>query len=186
MKFIEELKEYKKQRINAIQSKKDVLKKLQLEYQSKIYQGKALEQQYKICFDDKIFELLVKQNVQTEQLKCEMNKTKSQLELMDIGQLPLKNSEIKKQIDDFVSSFKLKKLKENILLNKEKYINSVKVYSETMAEIESARVEVEELQSIIVHGNKETIKTAFCKAGHYIDIGSSVVSEYVINSVESK
>jgi len=181
MKFIEELKEYKQQRIDAIQGKKDLLEKLKLDYQSELDQGKDLEEEYKICFDDKVFEALVAQNVQTEQLKCKMNKVKAEVELMDIGHLPLKNSEIKKQIDDFVSSFKLEKLKENILLKKEEYINSIKVYSETMAQIESARVEVEELEPIIVQGNKGAIKTAFYKAGYYVDIDSSVVSEYELN-----
>ncbi len=182
MKFLEELKEYKQQRIDDIQSEKDLLEKLQLDYQSKLDQGKALEEEYKICFDDKVFEALVAQNVQTEQVKCKMNKAMIQVGLMDIGQLPLKNFEIKKQIDDFVGSFKLEKLKENILLKKEEYINSIKVYSATMAQIESARVEVEELEPIIVQGNKGAIKTAFYKAGYYIDIDSSVVPEGPVNN----
>jgi len=166
IKFITELKVYRQQRMDAIQGKKDLLERLQLDYQLKLEQSKALEDEYKTCFDDKVFEALVTQNVQTEELKREVNKTKAQVGLMDIGHLPLKNSEIKKQIDDFINSFKLEKLRENILIKREEYINSIKVHREAMDQIESARIEVEELEPIIVQGNKETIKTAFYKASY--------------------
>ena len=43
MKFITELKEYKQQRMDEMQSKKDLLVKLKLDYQNKLEKSEALK-----------------------------------------------------------------------------------------------------------------------------------------------
>jgi hypothetical protein len=185
IEFLTELKEYKQQRMDEMQSKKDLLEKLKLDYQRKLERSKLLEKNYKLYFDNNIFEELVTQNVQVADLKCEINKTMTQVELMDIGHLPLKNSEIKKQVDDFVNSFKIEKLKETVLHKKEEYLNSLSEYYEAMYQISSTKFEVEELEPITVQGNKETIKTAFYYPGYNIDIDSCVITKYELNSLKS-
>jgi len=185
IKFITELKEYKQQRMDEMQSKKDLLEKLKLDYQRKLEKSKTLEEEYKLHFDNNIFEALVTQNVQVGDLKCEINKARTQVEIMDIGHLPLKNYEIKKQVDDFVNSFKIEKLKETVLHKKEEYLNSLSEYYEAMYQINSTKFEVDELEPIIVQGNKETIKAAFHYPDYYIDIDGCIITKYELNSLKS-
>lgn len=185
IEFLTELKEYKQQRMNEMQSKKDLLEKLKLDYQRKLERSELLEKNYKLHFDNNMFEDLVTQNVQVGDLKCEIKKTIAQLDLMDIGHLLLKNSEIKKQVYDFVNSFKIEKLKETVLHKREEYLNSLSEYYEAMYQINSTKFEIDELDSIIVQGNKETLKSAFYYPGYYIDINSSVITKCELNSLKS-
>lgn len=185
IEFLTELKEYKQQRMDEMQSKKDLLEKLKLDYQRKLERSELLEKNYKLHFDNNMFEDLVTQNVQVGDLKCEIKKTIAQLDLMDIGHLPLKNSEIKKQVDDFVNSFKIEKLKETVLHKREEYLNSLSEYYEAMYQINSTKFEIDELDPIIVQGNKETLKSAFYYPGYYIDINSSVITKCELNSLKS-
>lgn len=161
MIFINDLQAYKKQRLDTIQRKKDSLEQLKTEYQNKLEQIKASEQEYQVNFEEKVFDYLTVLKQELNKIKSNMDKVQTQVDLMNIGQLKLDNDEITKQITDYVDSMRLDKLKENILIAKQKYLDSIKKFRTTTEEIEATRSEIDNLSEVIDQENKKPIARAF-------------------------
>lgn len=172
MEFIDELNNYKQQRESEILGKQILLTKLQLDYKNVLYQVKASKEKYKLSklsFSDSTFESLTKLQTQAEYLKYQIELAKIQVSLMDIGNYKLDKIEVTSQVKEFVGLFQLEKLKKNILQKKADYLNSFKIYSETLQKIEAARLQLDNLEPVIVEADKVPILRAFYNPKYYLD-----------------
>lgn len=137
-----------------------------------------VEELYKIEFDEKVFTKLEKLKSQLGQLKHDETRIDSQVGLMEVGQLSgLGYADVEKQVDEYVASFNLNSLKENILKAKLAYIESLNVFCEATETISGARDEVNELAQVIEEHNKVPMAHAFrTYQDHYF-----LTEEYFIN-----
>jgi len=162
MEFLERIKSYKKSREDAISGKQSQAARLEADYQNKLIEVGKAEELYKISFDEKVFSDLEKLKAQAEQLKVKSAKVNAQVKLMEVGQLAgLGYAEVEKQVDEYIASFELQLLKENIIEAKQKYIESLNAFREATAAISATRTEIDELAPVIEEHNKIPLARAF-------------------------
>jgi hypothetical protein len=162
MKFVDDLKQYKKSREDAITGKHAQAAQFKKDYQGKLLEVEEATEAYRVDFDEKVFEKLEKLKAQAEQLKIKTAKVNTQVELMEVGQLSgLSCEDVETQVAGYVASFNLDPLKEKIQKAKDEYLEALNNFSAATAKIEAARVEINELAPVIQEHNKTPIARAF-------------------------
>lgn len=158
MKFIDDVKAYKESKENAIQDKKDLLKQLEKDYDNKSLEIKKTESDYRNTFDDKTFDKLTKLKLDLQDIEKNISKTKDKLSLMDIGEMDLSADDVEKQLNDYIKSLHLEKIRQDIILKKSEYINSINAFIEALDKICVERREINNIQMYITKDTKDVIK----------------------------
>lgn len=162
MKFLDDIKGYKKSREDAITGKYAQAAQFKEDYQGKLLEVEEAAEAYRVDFDEKVFDKLEKLKAQAEQLKIKTAKVNTQVELMEVGQLSgLSCEDVETQVAGYMASFNLDPLKEKIQKAKDEYLEALNNFSAATAEIEAARVEINELAPVIQEHNKVPMARAF-------------------------